>query len=125
MRNCRNLLGKDAVLRQNRAVLCYPPKSLFRGLRPVAPPTVLAVIQFLRDYYMGTFTVRLQVGDPARRQFTEVEALVDTGATHTVLPRDMLLSLGVEAVERPGFLLADEREVEYERKGMAPLNCIR
>mgnify|MGYP002037358661 FL=1 len=91
----------------------------------MAPPTVLAVIQFLRDYYMGTFTVRLQVGDPARRQFTEVEALVDTGATHTVLPRDMLLSLGVEAVERPGFLLADEREVEYERKGMAPLNCIR
>ena len=63
---------------------------------------------------MGTFTVRFEVGDPARRQFVEVEALVDTGATHTVLPRDMLLTLGVEAMERVAFQLADEREVEYE-----------
>jgi len=28
---------------------------------------------------MGTFSVLLQVGDPARREFAEVEALVDTG----------------------------------------------
>jgi clan AA aspartic protease len=63
---------------------------------------------------MGTFTVRIEVGDPVRRQFVKVDALVDTGATNTVLPRDMLLTLGVEAVERLAFQLADEREVEYE-----------
>ena len=63
---------------------------------------------------MGTFTVPIQVGDPAKRQFIEVEALVDTGATHTLLPRNMLLTLGIEAVERLTFQLADERSVEYE-----------
>ena len=63
---------------------------------------------------MGTFTIPLQVGDSAGRQFVDVDALVDTGATHTVLPRDLLLALGIEAIERVAFELADERVVEYE-----------
>lgn len=63
---------------------------------------------------MGTFTVLLQVGSPAGQRFVEVEALVDTRATHTLLPRDMLLDLGVEAVERVAVELADERVTEYE-----------
>ncbi|MBI2872589.1 MAG: clan AA aspartic protease [Chloroflexi bacterium] len=63
---------------------------------------------------MGTFTVRIEVGDPAARRFVEVEALVDTGATHTALPRGMLLALGVEPIEKVAFQLADERVVEYE-----------
>ena len=62
---------------------------------------------------MGTFNVQLQVGDSASRRFVEVEALVDTGATHTMLPRDVLVTLGVEATERVAFELADERVVEY------------
>ena len=63
---------------------------------------------------MGTFAIPLQVANPERRQFIEMEAVVDTGATHTLLPRDILVSLGIEAVERVSFQLADEREVEYE-----------
>ncbi|MBI4199581.1 MAG: clan AA aspartic protease [Chloroflexi bacterium] len=63
---------------------------------------------------MGTFTVRIEVGDPAARRFVQVEALVDTGATHTVLSRGMLLTLGVEPVEQVAFQLADERVVEYQ-----------
>jgi clan AA aspartic protease len=63
---------------------------------------------------MGTFTVPLQVGDPAGRRFTGIDALVDTGATHTLLPRDVLLSLGIEALERLSFELADQSVAEYE-----------
>ena len=63
---------------------------------------------------MGTFTVAFQVSEPARREFMDVEALVDTGATHTVLPRNMLEALGVGTIEQVAFQLADERVVEYE-----------
>lgn len=62
---------------------------------------------------MGTFTVLLEAANPATRRFVQIEALVDTGATHTVLPRDMLLRLGLEAIERIAFQLADMRTVEY------------
>ena len=63
---------------------------------------------------MGTFTVELQVGASAGGNFINVEALVDTGASHTMLPGDLLLSLGVEAIESVSFKLADERVVEYQ-----------
>ncbi|MCH8192051.1 MAG: aspartyl protease family protein [Chloroflexi bacterium] len=44
----------------------------------------------------------------------EMEALVDTGATHTLLPREALAELGIDAMERLQFRLADETMVEYE-----------
>ena len=62
---------------------------------------------------MGTFSIPLQVRGPVG-QPTEINALVDTGATHTLLPRDMLIRMGVEAVERISFQLADDRTVEYD-----------
>lgn len=62
---------------------------------------------------MGTFTVPVQVGDLAGRQFIEVTALVDTGASDTVLPQDVLARLGVAPVVRRPFRLADEGIVEY------------
>ena len=43
----------------------------------------------------------------------EVEALVDTGATHTFLPRNLLAELGIRPTERAPFQLADDRTVEY------------
>lgn len=69
---------------------------------------------------LGTFTVKIQIGDPEKRRFVEVEALVDTGATHTMLPRGLLLSLGIQPVEWVSFSLADEQEVQYQ-VGEAPL----
>ena len=63
---------------------------------------------------MGTFTVPLQVGDLSGRHFIDVEALVDTGASDTVLPEDMLAGLGIEPVARRTFRLADERTVDYQ-----------
>jgi clan AA aspartic protease len=63
---------------------------------------------------MGTFRVRIEVGDPARERFEPVEALVDTGATYTVLPRPLLHELGVVPHTRAPFVVADGREVELE-----------
>ena len=44
---------------------------------------------------MGTFRITVEIGDPAGRQFEPVEMLVDTGATFTKAPREMLKRLGV------------------------------
>jgi clan AA aspartic protease len=62
---------------------------------------------------MGTFTVSLQVGDLTGRRFTQVEALVDTGASDTMLPADVLARLGLEPVEQLPYQLADDRIVNY------------
>lgn len=63
---------------------------------------------------MGTFTVPIQVGNLRGRQFVEIEALVDTEATHTLLPRDVLHDLAIEVIDHVSFQLADERVVDYE-----------
>jgi predicted aspartyl protease len=44
---------------------------------------------------VGTFQVQLEVAGPARDRFEPVEALVDTGSTYTVLPKQLLHELGV------------------------------
>ena len=48
------------------------------------------------------------------QQFIDVVALVDTGASDSVLPRDTLAQLGIQPVDRFTYRLADERVVEYE-----------
>ncbi|MEE9277243.1 MAG: retroviral-like aspartic protease family protein [Dehalococcoidia bacterium] len=63
---------------------------------------------------MGTFRVEIEIGDPAGERWETVEALVDTGASHTRVPRSVLERLAVEPTERWPFRLADDREVEYD-----------
>ncbi len=63
---------------------------------------------------MGTFSIPVQVGDLYGRQFVEVEAMVDTGASDTMVPRSILTQLGIEAMERYEFQLADSTVVEYD-----------
>ena len=60
---------------------------------------------------MGTFRVAIEVGDPSGRRFERLDAVVDTGATYTALPRPMLESLGVTPHARDRFVLADGRRV--------------
>ena len=62
---------------------------------------------------MGTFTVSFQIGDLARQQFVNVEALVDTGSTYTVLPKEMVDQLGIEQEGQRRFELGDDRIVAY------------
>jgi clan AA aspartic protease len=56
----------------------------------------------------------MEVGAPSGGEFVQVEALVDTGATYSVLSRDVLGPLGIEAIETISFESADDRIVEYE-----------
>jgi len=56
---------------------------------------------------MGTFSIQLQVGNPAGNRFETVEAMVDSGATYTVLPASLLDRLGVVPHATRHFVLAD------------------
>ena len=63
---------------------------------------------------MGTFSVAVEIGTPSAGEFTSFQALVDTGATYTVLPKEALDRLGIQAIETVSFELADDRIVEYQ-----------
>ena len=65
------------------------------------------------DSGMGHFPVPVQVGHPTGERFEAIEALVDTGATYTWVPRDVLERLGVVPEDEWPFVLADGREVRY------------
>lgn len=62
---------------------------------------------------MGTFTVAVQIGDLSGQHFEEVQALVDTGSTYTVLPNELLDQLGIKPEGQRNFELGDDRLVEY------------
>lgn len=62
---------------------------------------------------MGTFYITCQIADRFRERYVSVDALVDTGSSHTSLPESLLDELGIE---REGTLeceLADNRVIEY------------
>jgi predicted aspartyl protease len=63
---------------------------------------------------MGTFRVEFEVGNPEGRRFERLQALVDTGASHTVVPSSLLRSLGVPVRWRWQFQMADDRVVERD-----------
>ncbi len=58
---------------------------------------------------MGTFSVRIEVGDPEGKRFEAIDAIVDTGATRTTIPAPVLRALGVEPYRKASFRLADGR----------------
>ena len=62
---------------------------------------------------MGTFTVPIEVGDLEGGNFAAMDALVDTGATYSLVPSDVLAELNVLSHETDCFSLADEGVVEY------------
>ena len=63
---------------------------------------------------MGVFRVPIEVGDPSAQSFEQVEAMVDTGATNTMLPRQLLERLGVRPYKKSVFELGDGSQVEFE-----------
>ena len=58
-------------------------------------------------------TVPIKIGDLAGRRFVDVEALVDTGVTYTLVSNELLDRLGIEPESRRTFELADESVVDY------------
>ena len=63
---------------------------------------------------MGTFSWPIRISSMDGQQSRDVEAMVDTGASFTVLPSNLLREIGVEASGKRRFLLADGRRVEME-----------
>ena len=62
----------------------------------------------------GTCSIPIEVGDTEDRRCVTVEALVDTGATHSVMPRQALARRQVSPIDRIPFELAENRTVEYD-----------
>ena len=63
---------------------------------------------------MGTFTHKLQIGNPSRERFETIDALVDTGAFYSFFPRPLLLSLGHIPTLKRRVELADGTIREYD-----------
>ena len=63
---------------------------------------------------MGTFHKQIEIGALGSSQFVQLDALVDTGASFTVVPRDVLARLGVQATESDSFVLADGSQRQYD-----------
>jgi predicted aspartyl protease len=63
---------------------------------------------------MGTFNTQVGVGNPADREFQWVEALVDTGATYSMMPASLLGELlNLLPEDEEVFTLADGSEQRY------------
>src|SRR5256885_10053536 len=62
---------------------------------------------------MGHFRVSVQVGRRGGGRFVRLDALVDTGATYTWVPRDVLDAVGAVPEDERPFVVADGREVRY------------
>ena len=62
---------------------------------------------------MGSFQVQMQVGKPGNGATETVAALVDTGATFSMLPASMLQRLGIEPDEPRLFRNRTGEIVEY------------
>ena len=63
---------------------------------------------------MGTFKWPLRISSMDGGRERDIEATVDTGASFTTLPSDLLRELGIEATGKRGFLVADGRRIEME-----------
>ena len=63
---------------------------------------------------MGTFSVKIQVGSMQGGEFEELSALVDTGATTTVIPASILGEMGVAPTASHTFKYASGEEAELD-----------
>ena len=61
---------------------------------------------------MGTFSWPVQIQSLEGGPTLQIEAMVDTGASYTMLPSDVLRELGITATRLGVFELADNRMVE-------------
>ena len=63
---------------------------------------------------MGTFSVSIHLRNEFTQEFIQVDTLVETGATYTMLPADLLETFGVQAIGQRDFELADIGGVRYD-----------
>ena len=63
---------------------------------------------------MGVFRVEMEIGDPQGERYEVVEAMVDSGASYTMIPAPLLRSLGVTPLSSGSFKLADGSRIELD-----------
>ncbi len=63
---------------------------------------------------MGTFAYPLEIGPLDGSRSETIEALIDTGATYTWIPRPVLERLGIAATDRRRLRLANGQIIERE-----------
>jgi len=63
---------------------------------------------------VGTFRATIDIGDPAGKRWEPIDALVDTGASYTWVPANVLAGLGVRPQFRREFVTADGRVIERD-----------
>ena len=63
---------------------------------------------------MGTFSVKIEIGGVDGESLEEVEALVDTGATTTVIPGSVLRRLGISPTRSETFEYAGGERVDLD-----------
>ena len=62
---------------------------------------------------MSLFTVPVGIGHPNGGDLHPVDAVVDTGAAHSMLPASLLARLNIAPLQQLGFILADGSRVRY------------
>ena len=63
---------------------------------------------------MGVFNWPVRLTSLDGQESLDLEAMVDTGATYTIVPSRLLRELGVEPFDTIGLRLADGRPVEMD-----------
>lgn len=63
---------------------------------------------------MGVFNWLIRLDSLDGERSLEIEAMVDTGASYTIVPASMLNDLGVDPIDKISLVLADGRPVEYD-----------
>ena len=63
---------------------------------------------------MGIFNVTIQIANLNGEHFEDVEAMVDTGAVTTVIPRSILEGLGITPTKRETFEYAGGQRVQLD-----------
>ncbi len=72
---------------------------------------------------MGVFNWPIRLDSMDGQRSLEIEAMVDTGASYTIVPAKLLHDLGVSPIDKIGLVLADGRAVEYDLgRAMATIN---
>ena len=63
---------------------------------------------------MGVFNWPIRLESMDGQRSLEIEAMVDTGASYTIVPANLLRDLGVSPIDKISLVLADGRPVEYD-----------
>ncbi|MCY4622003.1 MAG: hypothetical protein OXD34_09285 [bacterium] len=63
---------------------------------------------------MGVFNQTIQLAAVEGGRSLDFDAMVDTGASYTIVPAGMLNGLGVLPIDKLRLVLADGRRVEYD-----------